>query len=160
MKKDSQDIFDFFKPPVPEPVEAPVAKAKSKLFEHLGDICNGKKYVFSEDDKYDAFMINRFLSLDITTLLYAQEMNERPFIDDKMHFDFLFYGIKKQYRKLAWIKKSKNDEDSVNLLVKYYCCSKAKAREMLPLVSAKHLEDIAAKFDPGGVKKQQRKQKL
>jgi hypothetical protein len=47
------------------------------------------------EKKYNSYLINHFLSGTIDTLFYANEMNQRPFLDKRLQYDFLRFGIKK-----------------------------------------------------------------
>ena len=69
----------------------------SELFDILNDLSNKKEYLIKEDEgllsNYSPFVINRFLSQHIDSLLYANDMNFHHHLDKKMQYDFFFNSL-------------------------------------------------------------------
>lgn len=69
-----------------------------------------KEYLETEgymEHKYVPWRTNYILSNHLDTVLFANEMNINPFLDDKMQYDFLFHSIKskKRYFKKTVVNK-------------------------------------------------------
>lgn len=97
---------------------------------------------------YPPFVVTRCLSYFPDTLFAANEMNTRPLIDSKMHFDFLRGAVRPRKRFSKWLKRE--DDSRVAALVEYYGISSRKAREALSVLSESDLEEIVAAVDKGG----------
>jgi hypothetical protein len=97
---------------------------------------------------YPSFVVTRCLSYFPDTLFAANEMNTRPLIDSKMHFDFLRGAVRPRKRFSKWLKRE--DDSRVAALVEYYGMSSRKAREALSVLSEADLEEIVAAVDKGG----------
>lgn len=97
---------------------------------------------------YPPFVVTRCLSYFPDTLFAANEMNTRPLIDSKMHFDFLRGAVRPRKRFSKWLKRE--DDSRVAALVEYYGISSRKAREALSVLSEADLEEIVAAVDKGG----------
>mgnify|MGYP000935935724 CR=1 FL=1 len=71
------------------------------IYENCYDINFGKKNLFKDDDKnilekdYNSFIINRGLSYFVDTVLYANEMNLRHELNNRMQNDYLLNSIRK-----------------------------------------------------------------
>ena len=97
---------------------------------------------------YPPFVVTRCLSYFPDTLFAANEMNTRPLIDSKMHFDFLRGAVRPRKRFSKWLKRE--DDSRVAALVEYYGMSSRKAREALSVLTEADLEEIVAAVDKGG----------
>jgi hypothetical protein len=97
---------------------------------------------------YPPFVVTRCLSYFPDTLFAANEMNTRPLIDSKMHFDFLRGAVRPRKRFSKWLKRE--DDSRMAALVEYYGISSRKAREALSVLSEADLEEIVAAVDKGG----------
>ena len=97
---------------------------------------------------YPPFVVTRCLSYFPDTLFAANEMNTRPLIDLKMHFDFLRGAVRPRKRFSKWLKRE--DDSRVAALVEYYGISSRKAREALSVLSEADLEEIVAAVNKGG----------
>ena len=97
---------------------------------------------------YPPFVVTRCLSYFPDTLFAANEMNTRPLIDSKMHFDFLRGAVRPRKRFSKWLKRE--DDSRVAALVEYYGMSSRKAREALTVLSEADLEEIVDAVDKGG----------
>ena len=136
--------------PYTEPEEEPKTKKKSLLFPFLNDLYHDKKYIFNEDteSEYNSYMINRYMSANLDTAMYAQEMNEKHFLEKKLQHDFYFYAVRPNKRYSKWIKSPKQED--VELLMEYYNYNRQRAEEVLHLHSEDDLEYIRKRTDKGG----------
>lgn len=103
----------------------------------------------SPDKKYLPFIINKGLSQFKDTILFANEMNQRSHLPNKMQFDFLRHSIRPGKRFSKWSKKGKDPED-LKLIQEAYSYSKEKAEQVLDIVDMNH---VRSKTDKGGFQK-------
>ncbi|MGA1706370.1 MAG: DNA polymerase clamp loader subunit A [Candidatus Nanopelagicaceae bacterium] len=123
---------------------------KLSIFDILNDISHNKKCVLNESNhsQYNSYMINRWLSMNIETIMYAQEMNCNSHLPKDMQYDYHFYAIKKQKRFFKYIKHHK--QDLIDLISEYHSCSEKKAKEMLNLFSEDDISYMKDKLNKGG----------
>lgn len=101
---------------------------------------------YSEKD-YPGFLVNKGLSLYTDTILYANEINRRPWIDNKLAYDYYLNSIRPRKRYSKWFKKTKNED--LELLKEYYKCSESKALEYLNILSETQLEKLRKRLTKG-----------
>ena len=101
---------------------------------------------YSEKD-YPSFLVNKGLSLYADTILYANEINRRPWIDNKLAYDYYLNSIRPRKRYSKWFKKTKNED--LELLKEYYKCSESKALEYLNVLSETQLEKLRERLIKG-----------
>lgn len=119
-----------------------------QFFEFLKDITNKKEYLYNEDtaEDYSPYMINRYLSMDSGTALYAQETNLMPNIDPQMHHDYMFYGLRKMNRYFDYTKKIEISK-KIKVLGEYFNYSWGKARDIQNLFTDEDVENIAKQIN-------------
>lgn len=123
-------------------------------FEYLNSINTTKKDIMVDDiaeKSYVPFMVNRGLSYFPDTILYANEMNLNHHIDHRLQFDFFINIIKKKKRFSKWLKPT--EVDNLELIKEYYGYSNEKAKSVLPLFNAEHIEEIKQRIYKGGKRK-------
>lgn len=111
---------------------------------------NNNQIECEEDEKsISPYRINKALGSHIDTILYANEMNRRHFLDKKLQYDYLFHSIRKYKRKYQkWMKY--NESKDIQLIKEYYSYSTKQAEQVFPLLSKSDLEYITEKLDKGG----------
>ena len=123
-------------------------------FDFVKQIESGKVNLIDEtpelEKKYKQFIINRALSFNHDTALFANEMNFHNHLDSKLQFDFFLNTIRPKKRYSKWIKRESNDV--LELIKTYYKCSYAKAREYATLLNDSQLNIIKQRIDTGGLK--------
>ena len=125
-------------------------------FEFINQINHGKKNLIDEtpeiEKDYKPFIVNRGLSFNHDTALYANEMNFRHHADYKLQFDFFLNTIRPKKRYGKWLKKKKEDNQVLDLIKEYCKCSYAKARDYALLLNDSQLDIIRQHIDTGGLK--------
>ena len=120
-------------------------------FDFVNAICDTKQNLIIDDISeklYNPFMINRSLSYHYDTVLLANEMNQRHFLDKKLQNDFLINIVRKKKRFAKWIKPiSSSDVDVIKL---YYGYSNEKARQVMPLLSDDQMGQLRKRMYRGG----------
>lgn len=127
--------------------------SKYSPFDFLNDLTHKKEHLLRIDPdatkQYSPFMVNRGLSYHVDVILWANEMNKRPQLNKDMQYDFLFYGVNKQFRRGSkWSKPEKSD--TIELIMEYYKYNRVRAAEVLPLLSDNDIFKIISKLDKGG----------
>ena len=104
----------------------------------------------AEFDKiYNSYLVNRALSNHVDCILFANEMNRFPKIDNILQYHFYINSIRGMKRKFQpWIKKDKNDV--LDAVKEYYQISNAKALDALRILSPDQIEYITRKIEKGG----------
>ena len=123
-------------------------------FDFVKQINKGKVNLIDEtpelEKEYKQFIINRALSFNHDTVLYANEMNFNNHLDSKLQFDFFLNTIRHKKRYSKWLKRENNEV--LELIKVYYKCSYAKAREYVTLLDDSQLDIIKQRIDTGGLK--------
>ena len=121
-----------------------------KIFDILNDISYTKSGTINEDtiSQYNPYMVNRWLSMSIDTIMYAQEMNCNSHLPKDMQYDYYFHAIKKNKRFFKYIKHTK--QDLIDVISEYHGCSDKKAKELLRLFSESDIEYMKSKLNRGG----------
>ena len=125
-------------------------------FDFINDILLNKKNLLKDDElttkEYAPFIINRGLSLYLDCVLYANEMNLRPFIDKDMQYQYLLNSIRPMKRKFQPWQKASSDKD-LECVKEYFGYSNQKAKEALRILNDEQIAEIKAKTTKGGVNK-------
>ena len=123
-------------------------------FDFVNQINYGKKNLIDENPElerqYKQFIINRALSFNHDTVLYANEMNVKNHVDSKLQFDFFLNTIRPKKRYGKWLKRENNG--ILELIKEYYKCSYAKARDYITLLDDSQLDIIKQRLETGGLK--------
>ena len=123
-------------------------------FDFVKQINQGKVNLMDEtpelEKEYKQFIINRALSFNHDTVLYANEMNFNNHLDSKLQFDFFLNTIRPKKRYSKWLKRENNEV--LELIKNYYKCSYAKARDYVTLLNDSQLDMIKKHIDKGGLK--------
>lgn len=124
---------------------------KTPVFDFLSDISYLKKNLLTEENEsdYSPYIVNRFLSMDATTVMYANDMNLYSNLPKRMQYDYYLHAIKKQKRFFKYLKTQK--EINLELVKEYFSYSEKQAKEVLPLLSGEDLHYIKSKLAKGGV---------
>ena len=102
------------------------------------------------ESEYEPFLINRSLSYYQDCLLYANEMNRRFEVSNRLQYHYLLNTIRKRKRFAKWIKSEKIDD--LRIVMEYYQVSRAKAEEYLNILLEKDIAILRKKMNKGGVK--------
>ncbi len=123
----------------------------SKLFSIIGAVSSGDRNVLDDQDfekEYVPFMVNRAFSYHEDSVLAANMMNERPFLDKKLQAAYYLNTLRSRKRFAKWLKNECNED--VSKIAEYYGCSYRHAKALLPLHTPEQLTVIAARIDKGG----------
>lgn len=145
-----------------EKPEVKVEKPRYNWF-YENSINSGKTPINLDEPQefsYNKWRTNSSLSNHKDTILWANEMNLNSHISDKLHYECLFYAIRKATR----YGKKKTDQDKrlekqleqelelIHLIQRYYKYNITKAKEVLKILSTDQIELIRKKEEKGGFK--------
>ncbi len=127
----------------------------SNPFVYVESVTNTKKNLMrgtandelAEKD-YNAFITNRSLSYHQDCILYANELNMRPQLDNKLQYELLLNSLRKRKRYAKW-QKQKADT-SVDMIMEYFGYGRAKAEQALQVLTDDQLTMIEQALDKGG----------
>ena len=126
----------------------------AKLGDFLKSINQSKQNIMDEDvlaeKEYPAFVVNRTLSYFLDTVLYANEINMHPHLDNKLQFDYLLNSIRSKKRFSRWLKPEQDDKN-LEAVKEYYGYSFHKANEALKTLSGEQLSYINKRLEKGGI---------
>ena len=97
---------------------------------------------------YKPFLTNRSMSYHQDSILYANEMNMRPHLDNKPQYEFLLKTLRKRKRYAKWIKQT--PDASVELVMEYFGYSRSKAEAAMLVLTDEQLTMIERALDRGG----------
>ena len=99
---------------------------------------------------YPSYIINRCLSGQIDSVMFANEINKHPNLSKKLHYDFFLNSLRKRKRYSPWIRKEQIE--NLDLVKKYYGYSSEKAKQVLNILTKEQLSFIRDRLDTGGKK--------
>ena len=102
------------------------------------------------EPKYLPYIVNRCMSGQIETLMFANEMNISNHLDHKLQYDFLLYTLRKKKRFSPWMRK--DELSNLSIVKEYYGYSDEKARQVLPLLTEDQLKIITRRLNTGVLK--------
>lgn len=124
-------------------------------FDYVNQILHGKKNLIVDEateKEYNAYIINRALSYHFDCVLFANEMNQRPFLDKKLQNSFLINTVRSKKRPFAkWVKSEKSED--LQCVKAYFGYSDSKAKEVLRLLSDEQIQQLKEKTEIGGLRK-------
>jgi hypothetical protein len=113
-------------------------------FDFLNSINTTKKNLVREEGRgaseYAPYLMNKGLSQFPDTIVYANEMNQRPFLDKQMQYEFLLHSVRPRKRMSKWAKKE--DAELISKICDLFSCSVRKAEEIRNTLSQKAVEKI------------------
>jgi hypothetical protein len=125
-------------------------------FDYVNAINDTKKnlMVGTDNDElaekgYVPFMVNKSLSYFVDTILYANEINEYAYLDNKLQFEYYLNGIPKKKRFSKWAKKEKSDD--LDVICEYYGCNYIRAAEIHKIINKTNIDFMKQKLQKGGV---------
>jgi hypothetical protein len=128
------------------------AKKSSPVFDYVNALTLTKDASKVEDPTFDKdyvpFIVNRALSYFQDTVLAANLVNERPWLDKKLQFTFLLSILRPRKRFSKWLKH--NVSEDARVVAEYYGCSLRQAIPLTNLHSSDQLTYMRARIDKGG----------
>jgi hypothetical protein len=125
-----------------------------ELKDWLNSINFTKNNLIEEDPsivkEYAPYIINKCLSSQIDSIIFANEMNMNHHLDKDMQYSFYLNSLRKRKRFSPWIRKDKvKDLESVK---QYYGFNNEKALQALKILNKQQLDFIRKRLETGGTK--------
>jgi hypothetical protein len=125
-----------------------------ELTDWLNSINQTKRNLIEEDTslikEYPPYIINKCLSGQVDTILFANEMNMHHQLDKDMQYLFYLNTLRKKKRFSPWIRKDKVKD--LECIKQYYGYSNEKASQALKILTKEQLNFIKKRLDIGGIK--------
>jgi len=115
--------------------------------EILPSIMQTKQNAFEDGDlkDYNAFMVNRALSLHNDCVLYAAEMNRFPDLPKEMQYDYYMTKIRPRKRPFVpWAKKDNSHE--LKAISWFFDYSDSKAVVAMNILTEAQITDIVNQY--------------
>jgi hypothetical protein len=100
--------------------------------------------------EYAPFIINKCLSGQIDTILFANEMNMNHHLDKDMQYSFYLNSLRKRKRFSPWLRKDKVQD--LECVKQYYGYNNEKASQALKILNKEQIEFIKQRLEIGGTK--------
>ena len=81
------------------------------------------------EKSYSPFLVNRGMSMHRDLALWANQMNINNHLEDRLQYDFFFYGIRQQKRNAPWVKRGK--EEYLPAVQRFFEYSPQKSKELI-----------------------------
>ena len=114
----------------------------------LSNISSSDTTMEYHESDYKQRVINKGLSYFIDSILYVNEVNQRHYLTNKQHYDYLFNSLRKKKRFSKWHKKT--PIDNVDLVMQSYKYSQTKAEEAIKLLSDEQIDKLRDRLEQGG----------
>ena len=125
-----------------------------ELKEWLNSINTNKNNLIDEDPdiekQYPSYIINRCLSGQIDSVMFANEMNKHPKLSKKLQYDFFLNSLRKRKRYSPWLRKEQIE--NLELVKQYYGYSNEKAKQVLNILTREQFSFIRDRLETGGRK--------
>jgi len=126
----------------------------TELKDWLNSINFNKENLIEEDPSvikdYAPYIINRCLSGNIDSILFANEMNKYSFLDKDMQYSFYLNTLRKKKRFSPWLRKDKVTD--LEIIKQYYGYSNEKASNALKILTPEQIKFIKQRLETGGSK--------
>jgi hypothetical protein len=99
---------------------------------------------------YAPYVINRCLSGNLDSIMYANEMNKYSFLQKDMQYSFYLNSLRKKKRFSPWLRKDKVTD--LEIIKQYYGYSNEKASNALKILTPEQINYIKQRLETGGSK--------
>ena len=125
-----------------------------ELKDWLNSINFNKQNLIEEDPStikdYAPYIINRCLSGNIDSILFANEMNKYSFLDKDMQYSFYLNTLRRKKRFSPWLRTDKGTD--LEIIKQYYGYSNEKASNALKILTPEQINFIKQRLETGGSK--------
>lgn len=103
----------------------------------------------SIEKHYVPFVINRNFSYFKDTVLFANELNIKHTLPNRMQYDFYRHIVTAKRRFSKWGRK-KNASKDIEIIQREYNYSREKAEAVYPIFTSSEINKLHKKHDKGG----------
>ena len=97
---------------------------------------------------YAPYVINRCLSGNLDSIMYANEMNKYSFLQKDMQYSFYLNSLRKKKSFSPWLRKDKVTD--LEIIKQYYGYSNEKASNALKILTPEQINYIKQRLETGG----------
>ena len=123
----------------------------TELKDWLNSVNFSKINLLKEDPSaikdYNPFVINRLLSGDIDSIMYANEMNMNHHLNKELQYSFYLNSLRKRKRYSSWIRKDTIKD--IEYVKTYYGYNNEKAEQALKILNKTQINFIKQKLETG-----------
>ena len=124
-----------------------------ELKDYLNAVNHTKEPLMDTEDeewekKYPPFVINKCLHAFPDTILFVNEINQIPNLDNKLQFDFFLNTLRARKRYTPWLKAKKLE--NLECIKEYYGYNNEKAKTALDILDDEQISAIKQKLYKGG----------
>ena len=150
---------------VTPPKEQPKNKTYNWLYENSINMAKEPiDFKLIQEFPYNKWRTNSSLSNDVCSIFSVNEMNLNSHISDKMHYEYLFYSIKKGFkgkkkteeqkkRDIELKKQYDKDQEIITLIQEYFDYGYNKACSVKTVLTEEQLSEMKQKLYKGGIEK-------
>lgn len=125
------------------------------LTQWLTSINSSKENLIEETPEvissYNPYIVNKCVASHIDTILFANELNQHPYIAKDMQYVFYLHALRPKKRYASWIKK--DDEENLRAIKEYYGFNDKKALDALKVLNRDEIIFIKQRLNKGGMRK-------
>ena len=126
----------------------------TELKDWLNSVNFSKTNLLKEDPAaikdYNPFVINRLLSGDIDSIMYANEMNMNHHLNKELQYSFYLNSLRKRKRYSSWIRKDTIKD--IEYVKTYYGYNNEKAEQALKILNKTQIDFIKQRLETGASK--------
>jgi len=126
----------------------------TELKDWLNSVNFSKINLLKEDPSaikdYNPFVINRLLSGDIDSIMYANEMNMNHHLNKELQYSFYLNSLRKRKRYSSWIRKDTIKD--IEYVKTYYGYNNEKAEQALKILNKTQIDFIKQRLETGASK--------
>jgi hypothetical protein len=100
---------------------------------------------------YTPYIVNKCVAGHLDTILFANELNQYPYISKDMQYAFYLHSLRKKKRYTPWVKKE--DAENLATIKEYYGYNDKRALEALRLLNREEINFIKQRLNKGGMRK-------
>ena len=107
---------------------------------------NQKTHYETDLEDYSIYVMSRSLSYHQNILQFLNLLNICGWIDKELHYDFMFYGLPKEFRRVSkWSRPEKYDDKTYEVVKEYYNFNSLRANEAMKILTEEQLEEIVTR---------------
>ena len=124
---------------------------KTNPFDFVKSVSHTKKDIMVDDieeKQYAPFLTNKALSYHQDAVYFANEMNIRHGVDNRLQYLFYLNILRKRQRFSTWSKPYISKK--LDTIKDYYQVSNLKAKEYLEVLTDKQVRELKKRMTKGG----------
>jgi hypothetical protein len=120
-------------------------------FDFINSVSHLKNDLMADEEnekQYNAFIVNRGLSMIDDSILHANEMNRLPHMPAIAQYQYYMQSLRKRKRFSKWQKSSK--DENLDLIQEIYSVRREVAKQYMKILTPDRLSQLKKISDKGG----------